>query len=83
MFEIRLESPAKRFLKKIDTQEKIKIIKKLKELKSNPKLGKPLIGKLAGLRSLRIGKYRAIYQIKQDRLLIFVLRMGHRKSIYD
>ena len=33
-------------------------------LEKNPELGKPLAAILRGLRSLRIGDYRVIYQIK-------------------
>jgi len=82
MYKIILKSPAKRFLKKLDKNSKIEIIKKLKRLKNNPRLGKPLLGRLTGLWSLRIGDYRAIYQIKKSELLILVLKLGHRKNIY-
>ena len=83
MFEIRLQTHAKKFLKKIDREDRQRIIKKLKELSKNPELGKPLTGKLAGLWSLRTGKYRTIYQIKREEILIFVLQIGHRENIYD
>lgn len=83
MFEITLKNPAKRFLKKLDKQDQKRIVKKLKELKQNPELGKPLVGKLAGLWAIRFGKYRAVYQIRKRELLVLVLRLGHRKNIYD
>lgn len=83
MYEIRLENPAKRFLKKINQEDQKRIIKKLKDLSTNPELGKPLTGKLAGLWSLRIGDYRAIYSIRKSELLILVLKIGHRKNIYE
>lgn len=76
MFDVRLENPAKRFFKKLDTTDQKRVIKKLRELKRNPKLGKPLVGKLAGLWSIRFGKYRAIYQIRKNELLIVVLRLA-------
>ena len=82
MYAIILKSPAKRFLKKLDKASKIEIIKKLKQLKNNPELGKPLVGRLSGLWSLRIGNYRAIYQIRQSQLLILVLKISHRKKVY-
>lgn len=31
---------------------------------------------------LRIGNYRIIMDIKQDKLIIFVIEVGHRKNIY-
>jgi len=83
MYEVRLEEPAKRFLRKLDNQSQKIIIKKLKELRTNPEIGKPLVGRLSGLWRLRIGKYRAIYQIRKNELIVFVLRVGHRKNVYD
>jgi mRNA interferase RelE/StbE len=82
MYEARLENPAKRFLKKRNQEDQKRIIKKIRALEKNPELGKPLTGKLAGLWSLRFGKFRALYQIRRNKLLIFVLRIGHRKNIY-
>ncbi|MGH7866310.1 MAG: type II toxin-antitoxin system RelE family toxin [Candidatus Dormibacteraceae bacterium] len=41
--------------------------------------------KLAGEESLwriRVGDYRIIYQIYDDRLLVLVLKVGHRRNIY-
>jgi len=49
-----------------------------KRIKNNER-----VGKLAGLWSLRIGDYRALYQIRHNELIILVLKIGHRKNIYD
>lgn len=50
----------------------------------NPRLrGKALTGNLSGLWRYRIGDYRAICIIEDDVLLVTVLRVGHRKDIYD
>ncbi len=82
MYKIILEKLPKKFLDKLDDFNAKNIIKKLRELEKNPKLGKPLIGNLSGLWKLRIGKYRVIYKIVEDKLLIFILDIGHRKNIY-
>ena len=50
---------------------------------AHPKtLGKPLRKDLAGLWAYRAGDYRVIAQIEEDRLLVLVVRVGHRKRIY-
>lgn len=82
MYEARLEKPAKRFLKKLNQEDQKRIIKKLRDLEENPELDKPLTGRLAGLWSLRFGKFRALYQVRRRELLILVLRIGHRKDVY-
>lgn len=81
-YRIFLSPKANNFLKKLGKKDKERLKKKLKELMNNPELGKPLAGKLAGLWSLRTGDYRALYQVKNNELLILVLKIGHRKNIY-
>lgn len=82
-YEVVLTQEAEKFLEKCDKAIKNRIIDKLENLEENPKLGKPLTGNLAGLWSLRAGDYRAIYQIKNNELIVVVIRIGHRKDIYE
>ena len=83
MYEIVLKKPAIRFLKKLSKYERQIIIKKIKDLKQNPRLGKPLMAGLSRLWSLRIGKHRLVYQIIENKLIIYVLNIEHRKNIYQ
>ncbi len=41
--------------------------------------------KLAGhdnLYRLRVGRYRVVFELRQDKLIILLLGVGHRKDIY-
>lgn len=50
----------------------------------NPRIsGKPLKGNLKDYWRYRIGDYRMLCQIKDDKLIILVISIGHRKEIYD
>jgi mRNA interferase RelE/StbE len=35
-----------------------------------------------GRRRIRVGQYRVIYSIENDRLVILVIRVGHRREVY-
>ena len=83
MYEVSLEPPAERFLNKRDKAHQKRIISRLRNLEENPKLGKPLKGNLAGLWTIRFGDFRAVYQIKENKLLVLILDIGHRKIVYD
>jgi len=51
---------------------------------ANPRLhGKALTGNLAGLWRYRVGNYRLIAEIHDDRLVILMLEVGHRGEIYQ
>ncbi len=45
------------------------------------KYGQPLRRSLQGYRKLRVGDYRIVYKIKQN--IIIILKIGHRKEVYD
>jgi mRNA interferase RelE/StbE len=49
----------------------------------DPYSGKKLTGKYSGLFSYRFSDYRIIYEIIQKKLLVVVLRIRHRKNVYD
>ena len=83
MYRIILQKPADRFLKKLEKTEQRRVIKKLKELRENPYIGVPLVANLSGLWRLRMGDYRVVYQIKNEELIIMVLKIGHRKNAYE
>lgn len=49
----------------------------------NPRLfGKPLVANRNGQWRYRIGTYRVITEIQDDKLLVLVISAGHRKDIY-
>jgi mRNA interferase RelE/StbE len=49
----------------------------------NPRcLGKALVSAYAGRWRYRVGDYRVICQIEDERLLVLALRIGHRKDVY-
>ena len=45
--------------------------------------GKELTANLSGQWRYRIGDYRLICQIEDDRLVILALSVGHRREVYD
>jgi mRNA interferase RelE/StbE len=47
------------------------------------RFGKPLAGDLAGLWRYRVGDYRLVAAFEDDRLVVLVLRVGHRREVYD
>ncbi len=83
MYQINFDKNAKNFLKKLKRGDIEYIIKRVEKLKENPYLGKRLAGNLFGLWKLRIDKYRVLYKVIEDKLVIVVLDIGHRKDIYD
>ena len=80
-FAILLHQKAAKELEKLEENLRTRIKERLRELQNNPELiGKPL--KPSDFWSLRIGDYRAIYEIDRAKKQVIVLFIGHRKKVY-
>lgn len=70
-------------MKQLPKKELIRIKKKIDGLAEN--LPDPATTKMKGINPfhrVRIGNYRIVYQTIEDRLVILVVRIGHRKDVY-
>ena len=45
-----------------------------------PLAGSALKGDLRGLRRVRVGNYRVVYEVLNDALVVLVVRVGHRRD---
>jgi mRNA interferase RelE/StbE len=87
MWSIEVLREAARDLEKLDRQHVIRILKflhdRVSKLQDPRTLGAALKGsKLGRYWKYRVGDYRIISQIEDERLLILVLRVGHRREVY-
>ena len=85
-YRVELSEAYKNAAKEIDKGAEMLILKWLNkniEGSSNPRaFGKPLKGNLKNYWRYRIGNYRVIVDIQEDKLVILAINVGHRKSIY-
>lgn len=72
-------------LRGIDKEFSSRIVERVKNYLSREplSLGKPLKGMFKGLYRYRFGSYRIIYAVDMAQKTLSVLRVGHRKKIYD
>jgi mRNA interferase RelE/StbE len=86
-YSVELSESADRELGKLDAQHRKRILKFLRErvakLDDPRSVGEALHGSQLGeFWKYRVGDYRLIAKIEDERLLVLVLRVGHRKEIY-
>jgi mRNA interferase RelE/StbE len=81
-YKIFIEKSAQKALAKITEKEQDRIIEAIRNLSENPR---PIrVKKLSGREAwrIRVGNYRIIYEIQDDKLVIIVISIGHRREIY-
>ncbi len=82
MLEVILSRDAARALEKQPVSIRRRLIAALEKLTDMPLQGKKLHGELAGLASLRVGGFRAIYEINQSAGKVIVHAIGSRGDVY-
>ena len=86
-YNVELSAEVDRELGKLDAQRAKRILKFLYErvaMLDDPRsIGEALHGsRLGEFWKYRVGDFRLICKIEDDRLIVLVLRVGHRKEIY-
>lgn len=86
-YHVEYSKEVQKILKKFDNPVENRIrqyIKKHLDGCENPRLyGKPLHGNLRGNWSYPVGDYRIIAEIKDDKILIMVVDVDHRRQVYS
>jgi mRNA interferase RelE/StbE len=82
LYEIVFSQKAKKQLFKLERLIQERIISALERIKIRPE---SYIVKLVGDPGykLRVGDYRVIMDIVKSKLLVLVIKIGHRKNIYE
>lgn len=82
---IEVADAARKQFRKLGTAEADRIthtLSALGQLADPRSRGHALTGNLAGLWRYRIGDYRVIVKIEDDRMVILVVALGHRREVY-
>ncbi len=82
-YSVAFSPSAARQLRKVDPQSRRRIQAALELLSADPR--PPAATRLVGSSGewrVRTGEYRIIYEIHDDRLVVLVLRVGHRRDVY-
>lgn len=86
-WRIEWDDGARRDLRRLGRPEQEQIIAYLREriaTTDDPRrFGKPLRADLAGLWRYRINNYRLICRIEDQRLVVLVVTVGHRRDVFS
>ena len=79
---VRIKGSAARELARIAKPARGRIVEAIDGLAENPFTGTALKGELRGLRRIRVGEYRIVYEIQEGELVVLVIRVRHRGDVY-
>ncbi|MBU0648269.1 type II toxin-antitoxin system RelE/ParE family toxin [Patescibacteria group bacterium] len=81
-YKVIVPQRVKKEFNRIDKKHRRKILLALVALGQDPTVGKKLVGKYKKLWSYRVWPYRIIYEVMRGKLVVLVIRIGHRKDAY-
>ncbi len=82
-YKVFFKKSVEKDFKSIPKKELLKILSKIEALQDNPR---PVgCEKLTGHERYRLrqGKYRIVYSIQDNELTIWIVKVGHRREIYQ
>ncbi len=82
MYQINFRKQALKDLESIPRKDVVKIKEAIWELRNNPRPHGCLKLKGSGLYRIRLGDYRIVYDIQEEKVTILVVNVRHRKEIY-
>ena len=80
MYQIIIKKVAKKFIDRLPTNEKRRIVSAMERLPNGEDI-KKLKGH-DGLLRLRVGEYRIIYTVDHGELIVYVIDAGNRGQVY-
>jgi mRNA interferase RelE/StbE len=84
-YTIEISTSAAKAVDKLAKANRLRIVGAIELLSVDPRPpgAKMLRGGEHGRWRVRVGDYRIVYAIEDDRLLVLVLRVAHRREVYD
>jgi mRNA interferase RelE/StbE len=87
VWRVEFDSEAARDLRKLGAEPQRSILRYLRQriaTSQDPRrFGRPLTGDLKGLWRYRVGDYRIVAAIEDDRFVVLIVTVGHRREVYD
>ena len=81
-YSVRIKASAAKALARIDASDRERLVRAIDDLATNPHVGTALKGEWNGLRRIRIGAYRIVFEVQNAELVVLVVRIGHRSRVY-
>lgn len=82
-YELEISRTAEKQLKRLPGEEQRRVAAALVALAGNPlPRGARKLHGYEDVFRIRVGRYRILYSVADDRLVIIILKVGHRRDVY-
>ena len=78
-YSVRIKASAAKELAAVARPQRQRLIEAIDRLGADPLRGTALKGNLTGLRRVRVGDYRIVFEVRHGELIVLVIRVAHRQ----
>lgn len=85
VYKLQFHRKAKDSLAKLVNSDRplaLQIKSALNQIQEDPYIGIPLTGAWKGYYKYRVRDYRIVYELKNEQIIVYVLRISHRRDVY-
>ena len=81
-YEVRFARPVAKELRRLDRREAKRVVEAVEALADDPRpTGAEKVQGSPYLR-IRVGNYRIVYEVRDEELVVLVVKVGHRREVY-
>ena len=81
-YSLKIKQSAFKEIQRLDKADRKRLVEAIDNLTDNPHVGKLLKGEFSGLRRIRVGSFRVIYEINEGEVIVLILRIAPRNKGY-
>lgn len=82
-YNIEVSATAEKQIRKLDRPDQVRVLRAIQALSKEPRpAGTRKLRGYSDVFRVRVGTHRIIYSIERARLLIIILKVGHRRGVY-
>lgn len=82
-YDIEISETAEKQLKKLQRGDQRRVVRAIVALADEPyPRGSRKLSGYNDVFRIRVGRYRVIYSVSGNRLIVIILKIGHRKNVY-
>jgi mRNA interferase RelE/StbE len=83
VYRVEVKKSARKEITALPKRDQRRVVTAIAELASNPRpLGARRLTAIENAYRVRVGDYRVVYQVADDVLIVYVVRVAHRKDVY-
>lgn len=82
-YRVEVSTTAERQIRRLQRDDQIRVLRAVRDLATEPHpRGCRKLRGYEDVYRLRVGTFRVLYSVERERILVIILKVGHRKDIY-